>query len=74
MLQTKMLRHPKSKLKSSACGRYQTVRTTWRKIQEALDIAGSAMFGRDMQDRVACYFLGCAASTSISPAGSARTL
>lgn len=57
-LQTKMLKHPKNKLKSSACGRYQIVRTTRRNIQEELLIPGTAKFDRDMQDRMACYLLG----------------
>lgn len=57
-LQTKMLAHPKNKLKSSAAGRYQIVRTTRRKMQEDLALAGSLLFDRDMQDRMACYLLG----------------
>lgn len=57
-LQTKMLANPKNKWKSSACGRYQIVRTTRRSIQEALEIPGSALFDKNMQDRMACYLLG----------------
>lgn len=57
-LQGKMLAHPKNKWKSSACGRYQLVRTTRRNIQKALSLPSSALFDRDMQDRMACYLLG----------------
>ena len=57
-LQGKMLAHPKNKWKSSACGRYQIVRTTRRNIQKALSLPSSALFDRDMQDRMACYLLG----------------
>lgn len=57
-LQTKMLQHPKNKLKSSAAGRYQIVRTTRRNIQEQLGIPGTAKFDRDMQDRMGSYLLG----------------
>lgn len=57
-LQGRMLAHPKNKWKSSACGRYQIVRTTRRTIQQALSIPATALFDRDMQDRMACYLLG----------------
>lgn len=57
-LQTRMLRHRKNKLKSSACGRYQIVRTTLRQIRTALGLDGSELFNADMQDRMACYLLG----------------
>lgn len=57
-LQGKMLAHPKNKWNSSAVGRYQIVRTTRRNIQKALSLPSSALFDRDMQDRMACYLLG----------------
>ncbi|QWY83141.1 lysozyme-like protein [Rhizobium phage RHph_X2_24] len=57
-LQTKMLQHPDNKLNSSACGRYQIVRTTLRQIREQLNLAGSELFDADMQDRLGCYLLG----------------
>ncbi|EXL09137.1 membrane protein [Aquamicrobium defluvii] len=57
-LQGKMLAHPKNKWNSSAVGRYQIVRTTRRNIQKALSIPSSALFDRDMQDRMGCYLLG----------------
>ena len=57
-LQTKMLRHPKNRLKSSAAGRFQIVRTTARAIRAALDLTGSEKFNEDMQDRMACFLLG----------------
>ena len=57
-LQTKMLRHPKNKWKSSAVGRYQIVRTTLRTIRETLKLDGTRLYDRDMQDRLACYLLG----------------
>jgi len=57
-LQTKMLRHPKNKFKSSALGRYQIVRTTRREIEETLRIPRDVLFSKDMQDRMACFLLG----------------
>lgn len=57
-LQTKMLRHPKNKWRSSAVGRYQIVRTTLRAIRETLKLDGSRLYDGDMQDRLACYLLG----------------
>lgn len=57
-LQTKMLKHPKNKLRSSALGRYQIVRTTRREIEEVLRLNRSQLFNADMQDRMACYLLG----------------
>lgn len=57
-LQTKMLKHPKNKWNSSAIGRYQIVRTTMREIRKTLGLDPSALFDRDMQDRMACYLLG----------------
>lgn len=72
-LQTRMLRHKKNKWKSSAAGRYQIVRTTLRQIKTVLAILDSAKFDRDLQDRIATCSV-CAASTNISPDGSARTL
>lgn len=57
-LQTRMLRHKKNKWKSSAAGRYQSVRTTLRQIKTVLAILDSAKFDRDLQDRMAYYLLG----------------
>src|SRR5690349_9263480 len=57
-LQTKMLRNPKNKMKSSAVGRYQIIRTTLRSIRETLSLEPSAKFDQDMQDRCACFLLG----------------
>lgn len=57
-LQLRMLRHPKNKWKSSACGRYQIVRTTMREIRRVLRLDGSELFDADMQDRMACFLLG----------------
>ena len=57
-LQTKMLKHPKNSMNSSAAGRFQIVRTTRRDIQENLGIPGSAKFDAGMQDQMACYLLG----------------
>jgi muramidase (phage lysozyme) len=57
-LQGKMLANPKNKWKSSALGRYQIVRTTRRNIQKALSIPSTALFDKDMQDRMACFLLG----------------
>ncbi|MCG7508861.1 hypothetical protein [Mesorhizobium retamae] len=57
-LQTKMLRHPKNKLKSSALGRYQIIRTTLRTMRQQLGLTGREKFDAEMQDRLACYLLG----------------
>lgn len=57
-LQTKMLRHPKNKLRSSALGRYQIVRTTRREIEQVLGLDRSKLFSVEMQDRMACFLLG----------------
>lgn len=59
-LQTGMLRHPKNKLNSSACGRYQIVRTTARAIRKALPdrYPPSRKFNEGCQDEMACYLLG----------------
>lgn len=57
-LQTRMLAHPKNKMNSSACGRYQIVRTTARAIRESLELLGTLLFDKGMQDRMACYLLG----------------
>lgn len=58
VLQTKMLAHPENHWNSSAAGRYQIVRTTRRDIQHKLNIPGSSLFDKDMQDRMGCYLLG----------------
>lgn len=57
-LQTKMLQHPKNKLRSSALGRYQIIRTTLRAIREQLGLTGKELFDAAMQDRLGCYLLG----------------
>ncbi|MCG7503399.1 hypothetical protein [Mesorhizobium retamae] len=57
-LQTKMLANRKNKLKSSALGRYQIIRTTLRTMREQLGLTGREKFDADMQDRLACYLLG----------------
>lgn len=57
-LQTKMLQHPKNKLRSSAVGRYQIIRTTLRAIREQLGLTGKELYDAGMQDRLACYLLG----------------
>jgi len=57
-LQTKMLANRKNKLKSSALGRYQIIRTTLRTMRQQLGLTGREKFDADMQDRLACYLLG----------------
>lgn len=59
-LQTKMLQHPKNRLKSSACGRYQIVRTTARDIREKLPerYPADRHYDAGCQDEMACYLLG----------------
>lgn len=57
-LQTKMLQHPKNKLRSSALGRYQIIRTTLRAIREQLSLTGKELYDAEMQDRLGCYLLG----------------
>lgn len=59
-MQTKMLRHPKNKFKSSASGRYQIVRTTARAIREKLPevYPATRKFDAECQDEMACYLLG----------------
>jgi muramidase (phage lysozyme) len=57
-LQTKMLQHPKNKLRSSAVGRYQIIRTTLRAIREQLGLTGMELYDAEMQDRLGCYLLG----------------
>lgn len=59
-LQTKMLKHPKNKLKSSAVGRGQIVRTTMRAIRQALPdrFPGTRLYDSDCQDEMICYLLG----------------
>ncbi len=57
-LQTKMLQHPKNKLRSSALGRYQIIRTTLRAVRQQLGLTGSEKFDAAMQDRLGCYLLG----------------
>ncbi len=57
-LQTRMLKHPKNRLRSSALGRYQIIRTTLRMLRKTLDLTGAELFDEAMQDRMACYLLG----------------
>ncbi len=57
-LQTKMLQHPKNKLRSSALGRYQIIRTTLRAVRQQLGLTGSEKLDAAMQDRLGCYLLG----------------
>lgn len=57
-LQSQMLRHPRNTWNSSAAGRYQIVRTTRRRIEEALGLSRTELFDEKMQDRMACYLLG----------------
>jgi len=57
-LQTKMLKHPKNKLRSSALGRYQIIRTTLRTLRQLMGLTGAELFDRDCQDRMACFLLG----------------
>lgn len=59
-LQTKMLQHRKNSFKSSACGRYQIVRTTARSIREDLPdrYPRDRKFDAECQDEMACYLLG----------------
>lgn len=57
-LQGRMLANKANKWNSSALGRYQIVRTTRRNIQKALSIPSTALFDKEMQDRMACYLLG----------------
>jgi muramidase (phage lysozyme) len=55
-----MLQHPKNRLNSSACGRYQIVRTTARAIRDKLPsrYPGNRIFDEACQDEMACYLLG----------------
>lgn len=59
-LQTKMLQHPKNKLRSSALGMFQIIRTTRRSIEKALPeiYPPTRKFDKDCQDEMACYLLG----------------
>lgn len=57
-LQTKMLKHPKNKLRSSALGRYQIIRTTLRTLRQQLGLTGREKFDAGLQDQLACFLLG----------------
>lgn len=59
-LQTKMLNNRKNKLRSSAVGRGQIVRTTMRAIRQALPdrFPGTRLYDADCQDEMICYLLG----------------
>jgi muramidase (phage lysozyme) len=56
-LQTQMLAHPKNKLNSSACGRYQIVRTTLRKLKKLMELPDTAYFNEKMQDHMCLQLL-----------------
>lgn len=58
--QTLMLRDPDNNWKSSACGRYQIVRTTARNIRKVLpdQYPAERKFDATCQDEMACYLLG----------------
>ena len=57
VLQGKMLSHPKNKLNSSACGRYQIVRKTRRVLDKDAGTSPSALFDRDLQDTYCAMLL-----------------
>lgn len=59
-LQTKMLKNPKNKLRSSALGWLQIVRTTLRDIKSKLPdkYPETRLFDADCQDELTCYLLG----------------
>lgn len=57
-LQGQMLRHPDNRWRSSACGRYQIVRTTLRYLRQELGLSGHEKFDAGLQDRLACFLLG----------------
>lgn len=56
-LQTKMLRHPKNKLNSSAVGRYQITRTTLRDLKRNMKLNDRDKFTAMLQDRLAIRLL-----------------
>ncbi|MBO6814558.1 MAG: hypothetical protein JJ891_06845 [Rhizobiaceae bacterium] len=56
-LQTKMLRHPKNNLNSSALGRYQVVRKTLRELRKKMGLKGSQKFTKELQDDIALALL-----------------
>ena len=57
-LQTRMLKHKKNTLRSSAAGRYQIVRTTLRNIRDTLGLPATTKFDAATQDQLACFLLG----------------
>lgn len=58
-LQSRMLKDPDNKrLRSSAVGRFQEIRTTRRAIDAALGRTGKELFDAAGQDEDACYLLG----------------
>lgn len=57
-LQTKMLRHPKNTLNSSALGRYQIVRTTLRSLKNKMGLKDDDVFTPELQDKMALALLG----------------
>jgi len=50
-LQTEMLANPNNNFNSSALGRYQIVRRTLRGMKEQLNLAETALFDKNLQDR-----------------------
>lgn len=52
-LQTRMLRHPENRMRSSALGRYQFIRTTLRELRRVYDIPGDLRFTPEFQDWLA---------------------
>lgn len=56
LLQTAMLAHSRNKLNSSACGRYQIVRTTLRALKKTLDVDDDVKFNAECQDLM-CFQL-----------------
>ena len=56
-LQTRMLKHPKNKWNSSACGRYQIVRATLRSLKKQMRLTNHTLFDESTQDQMACHLL-----------------
>lgn len=71
-LQGRMLSHKANNWNSSAVGRYQIVRTTRRNIQKALGIPSTALFDKDMQDRMACFLPALMGSQGEDPIDSQK--
>lgn len=56
-LQTSMLKNPKNKLRSSALGRYQIIRTTLRTLKKKLGLNDDLKFTPELQDYLAYELL-----------------